>query len=123
MPAIPPGTTGITTPFQRRHVQIYHNVSGGESFVVHCKSKDDDLGQHTFGPGQMYEFKFHSHILGHTLFYCGFSVGDFKGVFDIYDHYRDIYRCPTYCRWYVIETGIIGRRQPDNVADIYFPFT
>ncbi|KAI4304582.1 hypothetical protein MLD38_040069 [Melastoma candidum] len=118
------GTTSsrvVVPAFLTRHVLIFNNMTDGQSFTVHCKSADDDLGVHNVGQGQLYQFKFHSNFFGTTLFYCSFRVGSIGGVFDVFKNKRDIKRCPEFCKWYVVGTGVQGYRE-DDVEDIYYHF-
>lgn len=61
--------------------------------------------------------------MGTTLFYCNFRVGNIGGTFDIFKNNRDIVRCPEFCKWYVVGTGVQGHKEDGDVEDIYYPFT
>lgn len=58
----------------KRVVMITNNTSEGRfDLTVHCKSKDDDVGEHVPSPNQSYSFSFHDKLFGQTLFYCSFK--------------------------------------------------
>ncbi|OVA13122.1 Plant self-incompatibility S1 [Macleaya cordata] len=63
--------------------------------VIHCRSKDDDLGEHSIPYGQTYTWSFHPNFIRTTLFWCGIGYWDVKagravqGSFKIYEYIRD----------------------------------
>ncbi|CAI8591741.1 unnamed protein product [Vicia faba] len=75
--------------------------------VVHCKSKDDDLGFHTLAFGGTYSFQFRPKffpIFGRTLFSCSFT---WKG--NPNPHCLNVYKqgvddCKV-CSWKINTTG------------------
>ncbi|KAI4329889.1 hypothetical protein MLD38_028222 [Melastoma candidum] len=108
---------------QTRHVQVYNNLTNGDSFGIHCKSKDNNLGFHIMGPNQVYQFKFKANVWGSTRFYCGVSLkGDRGVVFDLFKDSRDGTRCPTFCRWSVFRDGVHGYREDTGAEDQFFAF-
>ncbi|XP_050217417.1 S-protein homolog 5-like [Mercurialis annua] len=69
----------------RQHVHIRNDIGANIDLTVHCKSKNDDLGDHLLHPQGTYEFSFKPNIWGTTLFFCSFSwAGQFK-YFTIYE--------------------------------------
>lgn len=57
-----------------------------DPLVIHCKSKDDDLGTQEIPYGGSYKISFKAHISGRTLFWCDlFWKGAKRGVFNAYD--------------------------------------
>ncbi|KAJ4835131.1 hypothetical protein Tsubulata_041541, partial [Turnera subulata] len=68
---------------------------GGQILIVHCKSKEDDLGVKQLGPSQSFMFSFHHREwpFGRTLFFCKFSWAGGSGWFDIYRQSRDEDKC------------------------------
>ncbi|KAK4756548.1 hypothetical protein SAY87_006675 [Trapa incisa] len=71
------------------HVEVVNMLLPGHSFGIHCKSKDDDLGNHIVGPNQRYGFEFRDNFLGTTLFFCGVKTEYGEGVYEIFTHRRD----------------------------------
>ncbi|KAM1138393.1 hypothetical protein ACFX14_036176 [Malus domestica] len=89
----------------RRHVTvtIKNNLETKVDLKVHCKSADDDLGEHVIRPSENYEFKFSTtYFYRETLFFCGFTFSNQFQWFDIYKQNRDECR---HCYWYVGEDG------------------
>ncbi|AES76933.2 putative plant self-incompatibility S1 [Medicago truncatula] len=76
------------------------------NITVRCKSKDDNLGDHTLMPGETYEFSFKpSHLpFKNTLFFCGFTWpgNPHRHYLDIYDQAHD--HCKQ-CSWDIILEG------------------
>ncbi|PKI64254.1 hypothetical protein CRG98_015364 [Punica granatum] len=48
-------------------VEIYNELPKNASFVVHCKSRDNDLVSHVVGVGKHYGFGFSANIWGTTF--------------------------------------------------------
>lgn len=91
----------------KTHVKIVNLLGEDEIMNIHCRSKDDDLGQHTLSYFQTYEFRFHPNIWMTTLFYCDVSwryVTNWR--FDAYDFSRDGHRCEDDCRWIFMPTEV-----------------
>jgi len=94
--------------YAKTTVRIFNHL-GGEDFSVHCKSKDDDLGNHVIHDIECYSWEFHPNVFGTTSFSCNISStrGEVNNVF--YNQKRDRRnRCPDFCDWYVTKDGIEG---------------
>ncbi|KAK8526976.1 hypothetical protein V6N13_084848 [Hibiscus sabdariffa] len=89
------------------HVKITNKIQAGKDLIVHCKSKDDDLGVRVVPYGSNFEFKFHPSFFGVTLFFCGMQWDGSGAVFrfDIYDQKRDNPRCGKHCEWDIYPDG------------------
>lgn len=59
--------------FVKKTVRITNAVGANTDLTVHCKSKDDDLGDHVLHSGESFEFHFRQNFWGSTLFYCSFE--------------------------------------------------
>lgn len=103
-------------------VEIFNLLPHGKSFVVHCKSKEDDLGPHVIGPGKSYWFKFKNNVWITTLFFCGVTWEGGRAMFDIYKARRDQPRCARFCSWQAREAFIFGFQEGSQVADIVIPW-
>ncbi|KAF5471121.1 hypothetical protein F2P56_011584 [Juglans regia] len=91
------------------HVRISNELDVGIDLKLHCKSGDNDLGEHLLHyNNSYYEFSFRPAVLGGTLFHCRFqwNVDDCTALhrFDIYDARRDSVRCSE-CYWKVHLNG------------------
>ena len=86
-------------------VQIVDGLSRNQDLTLHCKSKDNDLGQHTIKSPQVYTFSFFPRFIGKTLFFCNFwwSSNTSSHYFNIYDQDRDWCKA---CTWHISESGV-----------------
>ncbi|KAL1360424.1 hypothetical protein AAHE18_04G176000 [Arachis hypogaea] len=98
----PLSTVGIING--KKYVRIHNDLDGGANLLVHCKSKDDDLGSHVLAQGQFYEFSFTPNWVGNTLFFCSFQFDGTCHRFDIYKDHRDYAYCG-HCDWSVHRNG------------------
>ncbi|XP_050211377.1 S-protein homolog 5-like [Mercurialis annua] len=90
-------------------VYITSNVGKGVDLIVHCKSKNDDLGKHLLHDQETFKFSFVPNIWGSTLFYCGFTWSDQFKWFDIYVESRDA--CQD-CYWKIEPNGPCLQQDP-----------
>ena len=76
------------------------NNLGHVDLIVHCKSKDDDLGVQTIHSGTFWSFSFKPNWFGGTDFYCKFQWSGSPQIywFDIYEEKRDVHFCLD-CHW------------------------
>ncbi|KAB1221735.1 hypothetical protein CJ030_MR2G019962 [Morella rubra] len=106
--------------FKRAHVRISNDLSEGVDLKVHCKSKEDDLGEHIVSYGKAYEFNFKPHFFGHSLFFCSFQWQEYQPRwFDIYVFQRDHPRC-SLCFWKVVADGICLLDYDTNEYDLCY---
>ncbi|ESW11852.1 hypothetical protein PHAVU_008G064000 [Phaseolus vulgaris] len=92
---------------ERTNVFITNSLEGREDLNLHCKSKDDDLGQHLLHINQSFKMSFRTKIFYGTLFFCSFQWGNGPVLhFDVYDEIRDQHKCDDdVCKWYVHKDG------------------
>ncbi|KAK3187887.1 hypothetical protein Dsin_027448 [Dipteronia sinensis] len=64
-------TTTSLTP--RVHVRVVNDLGDKLDLTIHCKSKDDDLGEQIVGFQKHYNFEFHMNIFGTTQFFFGMA--------------------------------------------------
>ncbi|XP_026385059.1 S-protein homolog 2-like [Papaver somniferum] len=90
-------------------VYVQNDIEGYKvSLDMHCRSKDDDLGQRWLNQGQEWHWK-SGVIDGFTHYWCDFRWYDnrdnfwYKGTFDVYhaDFFMNKYReyCDDACKW------------------------
>ncbi|KAM2279081.1 hypothetical protein ACFX1S_039963 [Malus domestica] len=72
--------------------------------LLHCKSKDDDLGAHVLPPHGSFGFNFRPNVGCSTLYFCNFEWRGGSHWFDIYIEDRDANEC-RHCNWLIIEKG------------------
>ena len=87
----------------KTHVRIMDGLPGRVELTVHCKSKDDDLGVHSFT--DYYEFSFDPSFFETTQYFCSFSWAQNFHWFDIYIGKRDSTLCFDQCWWNATESG------------------
>ena len=61
----------VQLPLSPWQVSILNDLMDS-TLVVHCKSKDDDLGEHVIRSGEKYYWMFKENIWQTTLFWCNF---------------------------------------------------
>ncbi|OVA02160.1 Plant self-incompatibility S1 [Macleaya cordata] len=92
-------------PYGRNiHVSVVNEISEQTELTIHCKSKDDDLGEHTLSYNQDFHWNFRQNIWRTTLFWCSMWWTDsnghlVQGSYDIYEASRDWRRCHTNCTY------------------------
>ncbi|PIA39982.1 hypothetical protein AQUCO_02500007v1 [Aquilegia coerulea] len=52
------------------HVYVENALGPDNMLTLHCKSKDNDLGEHNVPFNTSYEWKFGNHFFKETLFWC-----------------------------------------------------
>nr|DAD24551.1 TPA_asm: hypothetical protein HUJ06_026015 [Nelumbo nucifera] len=111
--------------YKKIQVVLYNMLEPGKNLHVHCKSKDDDLGDHVIGYYQNYTWSFHDNLFSSTLFWCrmdwtrtgGSTV---SGSFEIYHAKRDLYRCSSFCAWGIREDGLFVFNRDTGEWDYFF---
>ncbi|KAI4346095.1 hypothetical protein L6164_013177 [Bauhinia variegata] len=87
------------------HVVMTNNLAGGMDVTIHCKSKNDDLGEHLVHSSQSWDFTFRPSYWNSTDLYCSFQWQGSVHWFDVYTEKRDFYTC-TECKWSIREKQI-----------------
>jgi len=93
--------------FMGKHtVEMRNALSKGKRVRIHCKSKNNDLGEHVISKDKTYSFTFKPNILGGTKFFCGFTFDRTLHWFNIYDQNRDFNKCKEgSCKWEIKDSG------------------
>ncbi|KAB1227575.1 hypothetical protein CJ030_MR1G019965 [Morella rubra] len=107
--------------FKRVHVRIANDLSEGVDLKLHCKSKQDDLGEHIISYGKgYYEFTFRPRYFGETQFFCSFQWQEYQPRWsDIYIFSRDHPRCSE-CYWKVVADGTCLLDYDSNEYDLCY---
>ncbi|KAI3469898.1 hypothetical protein Pfo_026561 [Paulownia fortunei] len=88
-----------------------HIINGfknhSKPLVVHCRSKQDDLGQHSLQVGQEFMWHFKVRFDGSTLFSCDVKQGKLVKHFDAFNASIEGSECAENgrCYWLVAEAG------------------
>ncbi|KAI3469982.1 hypothetical protein Pfo_026645 [Paulownia fortunei] len=80
----------------KHNINIYSDLpKNSSSLILHCASKDDDIGKHILYPGQVFSWHFRNNFFATTLFFCHFwwgskqkSIVVFKGNWDRDNYYH-----------------------------------
>ncbi|KAK6936533.1 Plant self-incompatibility S1 [Dillenia turbinata] len=89
----------------KTRVEIHNTIGPGVDLTVHCKSKDDDIGEQLLHFNDSFGFNFRPRFFfGGTLFFCSFKWGSEFKYFDVYDEDRDSDICH-YCVWNIVPSG------------------
>ncbi|XP_057428962.1 S-protein homolog 5-like [Lotus japonicus] len=88
---------GVDRWFWRKTVRIINDLGDDSTqLYVHCRSKDDDIGEHYLTNGQFIEWSFNVNIWRTTLFWCNFAWNSEQQSFDIYTR-KDYNTCKAQC--------------------------
>ena len=72
----------VQLPFSKWQVTILNDLNS--TLVVHCKSKDNDLGEHVIVSGDKWFWNFKENIWQTTLFWCNFRSNDGQTSGDVF---------------------------------------
>lgn len=116
------GSKISTQPLTKWKVTVANQLSSGHTLLVHCKSKDDDLGDHMLQVGQSFSWKFKVNFLANTLFWCNLRTSSNKHVsMEVFwpeSHDWLGYRCNyETCNWDARDNGIYLENLPKNVDE------
>nr|DAD24553.1 TPA_asm: hypothetical protein HUJ06_026017 [Nelumbo nucifera] len=84
--------------YSQIEVTLVNILEPGKILHVHCKSRDDDLGDHYIPYSQSWYWSFYDNLFDTTLFWCKMDWNKtggpmVSGSFEIYHARRDLYRC------------------------------
>ncbi|OVA01791.1 Plant self-incompatibility S1 [Macleaya cordata] len=114
--------------FYKIHVSVVNEISEQTELTIHCKSADDDLGEHKLGYNQDFHWSFRQNFWHSTLFWCSMWWTDsnghlVQGSYDIYSISRDWDRCHNECKYPVRQDGIYAFfEKPDPKFNLVFPW-
>nr|KJB26087.1 hypothetical protein B456_004G224600 [Gossypium raimondii] len=93
------------------HLHVVNGLSNGRILLVHCKSKDDDLGIHNLTADTEFTWKFKPNFFGGTLFWCYMAHSNFHAAFDAFRENDDFFQECNYgdCIWTAKDDGIYLR--------------
>lgn len=95
--------------FQNYQVHVMNNiVNSRDEVIVHCKSADNDLGQHFLDSGDDWGWKFRVNFFRSTLFFCDLQWGAVQKRFAAFDTDSISIECEqtSTCFWSVRVEGI-----------------
>ncbi|RZC29933.1 S-protein-like 2 [Glycine soja] len=74
-------------------VRVYNGMNDSIPMYLHCRSKDDDLGQHVLAAGEHQEWSFKDRFFGFTLFWCTMDASNVHESFEIYNAKTELKKC------------------------------
>ncbi|CAA0825346.1 Plant self-incompatibility protein S1 family [Striga hermonthica] len=80
-------------------VHVANLLSVNEPFLLHCRSKDDDLGIKTMDQNQEFRWTFCTNIWYSTKFWCTFQWGLKHQVIIAYEEAKREYCNDNHCYW------------------------
>ncbi|ESW11846.1 hypothetical protein PHAVU_008G063400 [Phaseolus vulgaris] len=113
----------VTLAWGSTHVFITNHLEGREDLNLHCKSKDDDLGQHVLHYNQYFKITFGPNYFLQTLFFCSFQWGNGPFLYyNVYDQSKDLFKCAHDCRWYVHKDGLCRYEEDSRYIRKCYPW-
>ncbi|KAK5813442.1 hypothetical protein PVK06_028892 [Gossypium arboreum] len=114
---------GRATECERRRWHIYtvNGLSKDQTLLVHCKSKDDDLGIHNLTIGSEFTWKFRPRFFGGTLFWCYMAYDNLHASFKAFWDNQAFYNWCDWgtCFWIAKDDGIYIKNIPKSRDDYY----
>lgn len=110
------------------HVHLFNNLPDGKNATIHCKSADDDLGEHILrSPNEGFSWAFHVNFWDTTLYWCNVwwypSKGHMiKGSFNVYEAERDEAACGKDCNRFIQEDGIVFYYPSSKTFQLVYPW-
>ncbi|KAL2342384.1 hypothetical protein Fmac_003669 [Flemingia macrophylla] len=106
----------------KKTVRVKNDLKNGIVIYLHCRSKNDDLGQHSLVVGEQQEWSFKDNIFDSTLFWCTLDAGNWQFKFEIYSAKRDT-KCTTECDRSIRSDGAYFWNQLDKVWEKRFSWS
>ncbi|KAI3920175.1 hypothetical protein MKX01_017832 [Papaver californicum] len=112
---------------RRVHVHLTNILPNNKDATIHCKSKDNDLGEHTLSFGQDFHWDFRVNIFHTTMFWCNiwwypYDGHRVQGGFHIYEAERDIAACGDNCERFITGDGISFRNTDTGSLELVYPW-
>ena len=97
-----------------KHVNVANSLEDNLDMYLHCRSGDDDLGEHTLHHGESFGWKFDHNFFGGTKFWCIFNWNgnQEERKFDVFVQSRDVEKGDT-LNYYIVKAGPC-LTQPDH---------
>ncbi|KAK8635673.1 hypothetical protein V6N13_004398 [Hibiscus sabdariffa] len=110
--------------YQTWHVHAVNGLSSNKILLIHCKSRDDDLGERNLTVGNEFEWKFKTNAFGTTLFWCFMASRSdhVHAKFNVFWDNEDLfYRCNwKNCIWIAKDDGIYLKNIPEGYDEFRF---
>lgn len=91
----------------RYEVQVFNELSPTSSpLLLHCASRNDDIGQHILYANQNLKWHFCGRLFGRTLFFCHLWWGSKYQAFDVFNSGWANFCFHGICTWEAKSDGI-----------------
>lgn len=116
--------TSHGAPLERWTVEITNEMQG-LTLLLHCKSKDDDLGKQILKQGQNFSWKFRENLWQNTLYWCYMTNGQNHVSLEVFwpesaSNPYLAYRCSdNVCYWSARNDGIYIYNVPEHKFDLH----
>lgn len=106
------------TEFHKWQIHVLNELSNDQMLFVHCKSRDDNLGQHNVSVGNEFNWSFRVNFWNTTLFWCFLRKPNAQSVsFEAFWIEKTsiwlFYRCyDSNCIWTAKDDGVYLRDNP-----------
>lgn len=113
----------VPLPLPTWHIHVVNGLSN-DTLSVHCKSKDNDLGnQNLVHRGDEFQWTFKVNFWGTTLFWCYLEKPHFNVSFEAYwvEKHEPWLNSRCYnnnCIWTAKDDGIYLKNNPTNVDEL-----
>lgn len=118
--------TSFAAPFQHWTVQISNDMQSKQTLFLHCKSKDNDLGQQNLGFEQTFSWKFRENLWQTTLYWCYMHKKEQNHIaLEVFWPESESkswlsHRCEGEgCFWSVRDDGIYVKNNPENKFEFH----
>ncbi|MCL7034919.1 hypothetical protein MKW94_026187 [Papaver nudicaule] len=94
------------------HVNVVNDLGDNIDIKMHCKSKDDLIGERWVHYKEDFAWQFKRNFLGTTLYWCWMTWYDTSaghwivGSYEIYNAKTDVNNCGLHCNWSVRKDGL-----------------
>ncbi|KAL2342385.1 hypothetical protein Fmac_003670 [Flemingia macrophylla] len=103
-------------------VRVKNDLNNGIIIYLHCRSKDDDLGQHSLLVGEQQAWSFQENIFATTLFWCTLVAENWTFKFDVFSAKKDS-NCIDECNRSIRSDGAYFWNQLDKVWEKRFSWS
>jgi hypothetical protein len=105
----------------RYHLHILNGLSPDKILLVHCQSKNNDLGVHNIPVNSEFDWSFRTNAWGTTLFWCYLAPDDHShadfNAFQDKEKITDSCDGNGNCCWIAKDDGVYLRDFPKNSTD------
>lgn len=112
----------FASPLEHWSVQVFNDMQSHQTLSLHCKSKDDDLGQQNLRIGEQFSWRFRVNLWQTTLYWCYMHNQHSHVALEVFwpeSHMFLSRRCKDNgCIWYARDDGIYLKNVPENKFEL-----